>query len=670
MQSLMEHPRLCDLHIYCHGGQHPDVVYAHAGVLTSRSKRLSQLLSSALREPGLPMCLVLPETKASAALKLVTCLYSGEVVMDTKQELDEVNALAELLDLDLDIKQTMQERKKRLDETLSGGEKKFQANLSNGDHVDESHAKGAKRTKEKERERAKSVDESKRRTSYNDSEVVKLPKREREDNSSLAGKPNPLFCGSSAKAGPQKRRRCPEEATEDRANKTNSNEVKKMRPDESSSEVDSEALETRRREIPLGERRQVEDSSEDTDDDGEARRIHKRPQLEEESEEKQKGEFVKPRKNPFSKKRRNSNDKENKISSNGEKEDKQKPKADDSISKRKMEGTEDEQQPTVKKAISEPPEGAQADDRQKSESPKPKRKQFPGGRRPGPKSRTKRRDSVQNQQQQQPTTPTTPAEPKASKKTEADSMSGLFMTQSIQTCSVCRAFFLTREALSKHMKEHEEKKKEPQKKEASNTSGHLFGSDSESEKEAEEDEEPAKKRSPEQSEKKKKRVIKEKKMRKFAATSSSESEKECDSPPPERRKSGKIFVKLKEKSADALLESPKTSAATPKSDKAKPKSASSSSTPNTFTAASGFKCRFCEECFEKHSNLRNHCVNHFKAQMLEDLPSSKPFICPKCEAPPSRDKITLLRHYAFTHRMIYNFCTVRARLRYVRKPCE
>ena len=91
-----------------------------------------------------------------------------------------------------------------------------------------------------------------------------------------------------------------------------------------------------------------------------------------------------------------------------------------------------------------------------------------------------------------------------------------------------------------------------------------------------------------------------------------------------------------------------------------------SSSPSFASAASGKRkqpnvdgshnCKFCDESFEKSSNLKNHVLNHFKTKILEDLPSSKPFICPTCQAP-SRDKITLLRHYAFSHRIIYDHCS-------------
>ena len=64
------------------------------------------------------------------------------------------------------------------------------------------------------------------------------------------------------------------------------------------------------------------------------------------------------------------------------------------------------------------------------------------------------------------------------------------------------------------------------------------------------------------------------------------------------------------------------------------------------------RCRFCENGFDKASNLKNHVLNHFKEQMLLKLPSCLPFLCPECTKP-SRDKITLLRHYSFGHSKVF-----------------
>ena len=68
------------------------------------------------------------------------------------------------------------------------------------------------------------------------------------------------------------------------------------------------------------------------------------------------------------------------------------------------------------------------------------------------------------------------------------------------------------------------------------------------------------------------------------------------------------------------------------------------------------QCTFCTAKFEELQDLRNHTLTHFKKQLLANLPSSEPYNCPTCgESMP--DSITILHHYAFTHQMIYEYCT-------------
>ena len=112
--------------------------------------------------------------------------------------------------------------------------------LSNG-HRNKSPATLEKRPKE----RSRSAEERNRSTHHHKEE-------EGGDKKQMM---NPLFSG---KAGaPQKRRRTPEEEEEEEisgreesSRRKVANEGKKMRPAESSSEVDTEALDERRKEMP------------------------------------------------------------------------------------------------------------------------------------------------------------------------------------------------------------------------------------------------------------------------------------------------------------------------------------------------------------------------------------------------------------------------------------
>ena len=70
------------------------------------------------------------------------------------------------------------------------------------------------------------------------------------------------------------------------------------------------------------------------------------------------------------------------------------------------------------------------------------------------------------------------------------------------------------------------------------------------------------------------------------------------------------------------------------------------------------QCTLCDKTYDKLSNLKNHFVNHFKEQLFARLPANEPYNCPLCKASRNvRDKITLMRHYAYTHGVIYEYCT-------------
>ena len=80
----------------------------------------------------------------------------------------------------------------------------------------------------------------------------------------------------------------------------------------------------------------------------------------------------------------------------------------------------------------------------------------------------------------------------------------------------------------------------------------------------------------------------------------------------------------------------------------------------TVTKACGIirQCTLCEKTYDKLSNLKNHFVNHFKEQLFARLPANEPYNCPLCKASRNvRDKITLMRHYAYTHGVIYEYCS-------------
>ena len=66
------------------------------------------------------------------------------------------------------------------------------------------------------------------------------------------------------------------------------------------------------------------------------------------------------------------------------------------------------------------------------------------------------------------------------------------------------------------------------------------------------------------------------------------------------------------------------------------------------------QCVLCPKILDTRPRMREHVLNHYKPQILLSLPRERPFTCPECNSH-KRDKITLLRHYAFTHKHIYEY---------------
>ena len=61
-------------------------------------------------------------------------------------------------------------------------------------------------------------------------------------------------------------------------------------------------------------------------------------------------------------------------------------------------------------------------------------------------------------------------------------------------------------------------------------------------------------------------------------------------------------------------------------------------------------------CKNNH-NLKNHVLSHYYQVFYQVLPDFKPYPCPDCDST-SRDRITLVRHYAFTHKKIFDMTEV------------
>merc|ERR1711892_511816 len=68
------------------------------------------------------------------------------------------------------------------------------------------------------------------------------------------------------------------------------------------------------------------------------------------------------------------------------------------------------------------------------------------------------------------------------------------------------------------------------------------------------------------------------------------------------------------------------------------------------------KCYNCGLDSKSKGDLKNHVLSHYYADFYAILPASKPFTCPTCSME-SRDRISLVRHFAFTHKEIYKYCS-------------
>jgi len=77
-----------------------------------------------------------------------------------------------------------------------------------------------------------------------------------------------------------------------------------------------------------------------------------------------------------------------------------------------------------------------------------------------------------------------------------------------------------------------------------------------------------------------------------------------------------------------------------------------------------YKCPICPSVYRNavtdktsYHNFKNHVLSHFYKTFYPHLPSSKPFKCPMCQQV-SRDKIDMIRHYAYGHQKIYDLTDV------------
>merc|ERR1712037_1086138 len=71
----------------------------------------------------------------------------------------------------------------------------------------------------------------------------------------------------------------------------------------------------------------------------------------------------------------------------------------------------------------------------------------------------------------------------------------------------------------------------------------------------------------------------------------------------------------------------------------------------------GPQCPKCDQICKDNANLKNHLLSHYYHDFYRVTPDSKPFPCPTC-GKENRDRITMIRHFAFSHGMIYELTDV------------
>jgi len=238
-----------------------------------------------------------------------------------------------------------------------------------------------------------------------------------------------------------------------------------------------------------------------------------------------------------------------------------------------------------------------------------------------------------------PKTKKAAAAPPVAPPKEAD----MFTTEAVQYCNDCDAIFLSLKAL----KDHRDSKHAYDGVQEGKAGGRISGgSDSDSSSSLSSNTAKGK------STKKTSAQIKKERNKSRLVSSSSSSGKGDSS-----------------EDEDGPSKAPKTSPAQKKPGRP-PKSASNANSGKESTpgkATSGRKqgvtprmtgsaprqCLLCPMVFDKTQKFKEHVLNHYKPELNIKLPNGKPFACPDCGSY-NRDKITLLRHYAFTHKHIYD----------------
>ena len=71
----------------------------------------------------------------------------------------------------------------------------------------------------------------------------------------------------------------------------------------------------------------------------------------------------------------------------------------------------------------------------------------------------------------------------------------------------------------------------------------------------------------------------------------------------------------------------------------------------------GPQCPKCDQICKDNANMKNHLLSHYYTDFYRVTPDQKPYACPTC-GKENRDRITMIRHFAFSHGMLFELTDV------------
>jgi len=210
----------------------------------------------------------------------------------------------------------------------------------------------------------------------------------------------------------------------------------------------------------------------------------------------------------------------------------------------------------------------------------------------------------------------------------------------VHVCDICQEIFLGNDELEEHMKEDHAMKEEPAAKEKN---GHG---------------EKERKRSRSSSGEERRRE--EKKMKKHKHRDRSRSRERHKEKKHDRKSSMDGFIDDGDAERNKLkkfLDKGHNFDADKGTIGVAKKAFASEGTVQEHDNLDGPQCPKCDQICKDNANLKNHILSHYYHDFYRVTPDTKPFPCPTC-GKENRDRITMIRHFAFSHGMIFELTDV------------